>query len=82
MDNNCRLMIIVLAAVLSLISQGMCAIELFPFGSSAGDTLLTDERAEASFEYMFFGEHYQFIYVSLFSAFMVHHSISLSPLSC
>ena len=75
-------MIIVLAVTLSLISQGMCAIELFPFGSSAGDTLLTDERAKANFEYMLFGKPYQSIYVSLFSAFVVHHSISLSPLSC
>ena len=73
MGNNCRIMIIVLAVTLSLISQGMCAIELYPFGSSAGDTLLvgtdTSEHPEVnlSFGYNLFGKHYicKSIYVSL-----------------
>ena len=78
MGNNCRLMIIVLAVTLSFISQGMCAIELFPFGSSASDTLLvrtdTSEHPEVilSFGYNLFGKHYRSIYVSLLSSFVMH----------
>ena len=78
MGNNCRLMIIFLAVTLSLISQGLCAIELYPFGSSAGDTLLvrsdTSEHPaiNLSFGYNLFGKHYGSIYVSLLSSFVMH----------
>ena len=72
-DNNCR--IIVLVVMLSLISQGMCAIQLYPFGSSASDTLLVrTEHPEVilSFGYNLFEKHYGSIYVSLLSPFMIH----------
>ena len=78
MGNNFRLTIIVLAVTFSLISQGMCAIELYPFGSSAGDTFLvgtdTSEHPEItlSFGYNLFGKHYRYIYVSLLSSFVMH----------
>ena len=71
-------MIIVLAVTLSFISRGICAIELYPFGSSAGDTLLvrsdTSEHPEItlSFGYNLFGKHYGSIYVSLLSSFVMH----------
>ena len=67
--NCCGWMILALTVSLSLFSGVMCDVELYSYGTGADVMTLehgddSGRPVDLSFGYIFFGQHYDIIYVS------------------